>query len=354
MNKKETNRALQRSIDKEYTKGVKLLDVDTTIAEYMVDTVIPDVEEHGNQVKVPLLYGNAERWNNARAKGYLRDQRGKIQIPLVMFKRNSIERDSSLQQFKDVNTLPAYRKYSKKNRYERFSLQPDAQKAFEQYEVSVPDYVTVTYEVMIWTSFTEHMNTIVEQFQYATDRYWGTENGFRFRTRIDSFDNQQEVGEGSERVIRTSFTMVTNAYLLPETYDDKPTVKKSFTPKKVMWGVETDLTGTSFTNPNIYNEYQSVIDFVAIRSSQRAEFTNSITVKLTNVRLPILPVELIGSFDTLNWFRVYINSEFKPATTYTYSFNGTDNEIIFTFNNTLGFDLDGDDEIDIVGKYEQL
>ena len=91
MNKKETNRALQRGIDKEYTKGVKLLDVDTTIAEYMVDTVIPDVEEHGNQVKVPLLYGNAERWNNARAKGYLRDQRGKIQIPLIMFKRNSIE-----------------------------------------------------------------------------------------------------------------------------------------------------------------------------------------------------------------------------------------------------------------------
>ena len=161
MNKKETNRALQRGIAKEFTKGVKLLDVDTTIAEYMVDTVIPDVEEHGNKVKVPLLYGNAERWNNARAKGYLRDQRGKIQIPLVMFKRNSIERDTALQQFKDVNTLPAYKKYSKKNRYERFSLQPDASKAYEQYEVSVPDYVTVTYEVMIWTSFTEHMNTIV-------------------------------------------------------------------------------------------------------------------------------------------------------------------------------------------------
>ena len=224
----------------------------------------------GIKVKVPLLYGNAERWNSARAKGYLRDQRGKIQIPLIMFKRNSIERDAALQQFKDVNTLPAYKKYSKKNRYERFSLQPEASKAFEQYEVSVPDYVTVTYEVMIWTSFTEHMNTIVEAFQYATDRYWGSEKGYKFRTRIDSFDNQQEVGEGSERIIRTSFTMVVNAYLLPETYDEKPTVKKSFTPKKVVWGIETDLTGMRFSNPNIYNEYQSVIDFVAIRGSARS------------------------------------------------------------------------------------
>ena len=376
MNKKETNRALQRGIKPEYTKGVKLLDVDTTIAEYMVDTVIPDVEENGNQVKVPLLYGNAERWNNARAKGYLRDQRGKIQIPLVMFKRNSIERDSNLAQFKDVNTLPAYRKYSKKNRYERFSLQPNAQKAFEQYEVSVPDYVTVTYEVMIWTSFTEHMNKIVEQFQYATDRYWGKDDGFRFRTRIDSFDNQQEVGEGSERIIRTSFTMVANAYLLPETYDEKPQVKKSFTPKKVVWGIETDLTGMRFSNPNIYNEYQNVIDFVAIRGSKDANINKSlyadesadgVTNKfsyfyLENAELPILPQELIGTFDTKGWFRVYINGVYITPSAYTYTFNGELNRIIFKLDNTQAFDsgggityiLDSEDEVSVTGKFIEL
>ena len=376
MNKKETNRGLQRGIDKEYTKGVKLLDVDTTIAEYMVDTVIPDVEEHGNQVKVPLLYGNAERWNSARAKGYLRDQRGKIQIPLVMFKRNSIERDAALQQFKDVNTLPAYKKYSKKNRYERFSLQPDASKAFEQYEVSVPDYVTVTYEVMIWTSFTEHMNTIVEAFQYATDRYWGSEKGYKFRTRIDSFDNQQEVGEGSERIIRTSFTMVVNAYLLPETYDEKPTVKKSFTPKKVVWGIETDLTGMRFSNPNIYNEYQSVIDFVAIRGSAEAginkglypdETADGVTNKysyfyLLNAELPILPQELIGTFDTKGWFRVYINGVLVTPSAYTYTFNGTTNQILFKLDNTQAFESEGevtyvlepDFEVSVTGKFIEL
>ena len=362
MNKRETNRALQRSIDKEFTKGVKLIDVDTTIAQYMVDTVIPDVEENGTQVKVPLLYGNAERWNNARAKGYLRDVKGKVQIPLVMFKRNSIERDAAMAQFKDVNTLPAYKKYSAQNRYERFSLQPNASKAFEQYEVSVPDYVTVTYEVMIWTSFTEHMNTIVEQFQYATDRYWGTEKGYKFRTRIDSFDNQQEVGEGSERIIRTTFTMVVNAYLLPETYDEKPTVKKSFTPKKVVWGIETDLTGQTFTNPNIYNEYQNVINFVAIRGSKDAVFVSETTAKLTNVELPILPQELVGTFDTRNWFRVYINGLFITPDAYTFTFNGTTNEILFTFDLRLVFEqgaqitnvLEEVDEISITGKFIEL
>ena len=364
MNKKETNRANQLPIDAKYQKGVKLIDIDTTIAEYMVDTVIPDVEENGTQVKVPLLYGNAERWNNARAKGYLRDQRGKIQIPLVMFKRNSIERDSSLAQFKEVSYLPAYKKYSQKNKYERFTLQSSAQSPIEQYEVKIPDYVTVTYEVMIWTSFTEHMNKIVEAFQYATDRYWGTEKGYKFRTRIDSFDNQQEVGEGSERVIRTSFTMTVNAYLLPETYDEKPTVKKSFTPKKVFFGIETDLSGVAFTNPNIYNEYQNVIDFVGIRGVQKAEFVSpgdrssvKAVAKLTNVRLPILPTELIGTFDTKNWFRVYINTQFISPDYYTYSFNGSTDEIYFNITNQEVFnsgDLDSNDEIEVTGKFQQL
>jgi hypothetical protein len=293
-----------------------------------------------------------------------------------MFKRNSIERDTNLAQFKDVNTLPAYRKYSKQNRYERFSLQPNAQKAFEQYEVSVPDYVTVTYEVMIWTSFTEHMNTIVEAFQYATDRYWGSEKGFKFRTRIDSFDNQQEVGEGSERIIRTSFTMVVNAYLLPETYDEKPTVKKSFTPKKVVWGIETDLTGMRFSNPNIYNEYQNVIDFVAIRGSKDVNINKSlypdetadgVTNKfsyfyLDNVELPILPQELRGTFDTKGWFRIYINGVFITPNGYTYTFNGTQNRILFKLDNTQAFEsegpltnvLDTEDEVSVTGKFIEL
>ena len=353
MKEHSKNRETQFSVSKEYQRGIKLIDIDTTIAEYMVDTIIPDLEENGNSVKVPLLYGNAERWTGARKDGYLRDQRGKIQIPLVMFKRNSIDRDSNLPQFKDLNTMSTYRKYSKKHRYERFTLMNNSARPFEQYNVSVPDYVTITYEVMIWTSFTEHMNKIVEAFQYATDRYWGKENNYKFRTRIDSFSNQQEVGAGSERVIRTTFTMTVNAYLLPERYDENPTVKKSFSPKRVLFGVETDISGDLFTNPNIYNEYQRVIDFVAIRGSQQTEFVNGTTVKLTNVRLPILPPELVGSFDTENWFRVYINGEFKQPDEYTYSYSGVNKEIQFEFTD-LGFDIESDDEVMVTGKFVQL
>ena len=363
MDKRETNRAKQLPIDKEYVKGVSLVDIDTTIAEYMSSVIIPDLEENGNVLKVPLIYGNSERWNGARKEGYLRDQRGKIQIPLVMFKRNSIERNANLQHFREQLTMPAVRKYSPKNRYERFTLQSGvAGPAYENYNVAVPAYVTITYEVMIWAGFTEHMNKIVEAFQYATDRYWGTETGYRFKTSLDTFENQQEVGQGTERIIRTTFTMIVNAYLLPETYNAKPIVKKSLSPKRVQFGIETDLSGAGFSGASLYNEYAQVVNFIGLKSVQTAEFINETTIKLTNVRKPVLPSELIGVFDTNNWFRVYINGSFISSgnyingvftPNYSYSFNNTTNEIIFNFT-ALSFILEADDEIEITGKFEQL
>jgi hypothetical protein len=255
--------------------------------------------------------------------------------------------------FQEINKISAYKKYSPKNRYERFSIQNGVAPVEEMYEINVPHYVTVTYEVMIWTSFTEHMNKIVEAFQYATDRYWGNDNGYKFKVKIDSFDNQQEVGAGSERVIRTTFNMVVNAYLLPERYNEKPIVKKSRTIKRIIFGVETDLTGNLFSQPSLYNEYAQVIDFVAVRGSQMAIFVDETTVKLINVKKPILPAELVGVFDVLNWFRIYINGDFISPSLYTYYYNGSINEIVFTFTG-LGFVLEAEDEISITGKFQEL
>jgi len=355
MDIRETNRAKQIAIEKEFIKGVKLIDIDSTIAEYMSSTVIPELVENEKPVKVPLIYGNAERWEGARQNGYLRDERGRIQIPLVMFKRNTVERNESMEHFREQLIISTFKKYSKKNRYDRFSLQNNTKPTYEQYHIAMPSYVTVTYEVMIWTSFTEHMNQIVEQFQYASDRYWGTQDGFRFRAKIDSFENQQEVGEGTERVIRTTFNISVNAYLLPEMHGKKPVVKQDYSKKRVVFGIETDLTGggNGFTSPTLYNEYAQVIDFVAVRGSQMATFVNSSNVKLTNVKKPILPSELVGVFDIVNWFRVYINGDFISPSLYTYTYNGTLNEITFTFIG-LTFAIDEQDEVAITGKFQEL
>ena len=241
--------------DKNFSKIVKqgeqemfslsLIDIDSTIASYMEKHIIPEIEQNKSKVKVPLIYGNAERWKGAQKDGYLKDKLGKIQIPLIMFKRNSFAKNETMKFLKDDKiTYPTIRKFSQKNAYDRFSLlNSEFKKRYETYDVKMPDYVTVTYEVMVWTNFTEHNNKIIEQFQYFTDRYWGEDDKYKFRVMIDNFDNQQEVGAGTERIIRTTFTMTVNAYLLPKRADNVPTTQKGFTIRKVVVTNEVLLQG---------------------------------------------------------------------------------------------------------------
>ena len=374
---KPTNRALQYKKESiETGKGIKLYDVDLAIAEHMIDTVLPTVEIFEEKQKIPVVYGNPERWKSVRKDGYLRDKNGMIQIPMVMFKRNSVARDDAMSNTMNRHlSYPGVSRYSKKHKYDRFSAITQSEKPVNFYDIVIPDYVTISYEVMIWTDFTEHMNKIVEAFQYATDEYWGDKEGFKFRVRIDNFDNQSEVGEGSQRIVRTTFTMAVNAYLLPEQFDNESTHKKSIGPKKVIFGTETDLTGEAGGNvtnskveKRLYSEYSDVIDFMSIRGSQEGTFVDADTIKLTNVELPILPPELVGVFDVSDWFRLYINGVLVPSAKYNYTHETDSNEIYFNFgtgsldeNNILipsstelGYVLEDSDELGITGKFKEL
>lgn len=353
--KKPLNRGTQLKTEPKNQRGVKLYDIDLAIAEHMIDTVVPTVEAMGEKIKVPVMYGNPERWKSVQKDGYIRDLDGKIQIPLIMFKRNSIARDDSMTSTMNRNVFyPTVTKYSKKHRYDMFSQMTGTKRPIEQYNVTMPDYVTVSYECIIWTDFTEHMNKIVEAFQYATDEYWGDKSGFKFRVRIDSFDTTAEVGEGSERMVRTNFTMAVNAYLLPEKFDNQPTTIKTLSPKKVVWGVETDLTGGTVSNTaGLYNEYADVIDFMSVRGSQQATYIDDVSFKLENVDLLKLPPELFGSFTADDWFRIYINGVLYRSNFYTYTFDASTKEITFVFSG-LPFVIESTDEIGVTGKFIEL
>ena len=367
---KSKNRAQQIPFDQKSKVGITLYDIDYAMMEYMTDVVIPDVEENGTKVKVPLIYGNPERWKSATKDGFIRDQRGKIQIPLIMYKRNSIARDDSLSNTMNRNvSYPTITKYNKKQKYDKFSLMNNVTPNVEAFNIAVPDYVTVSYEVMIWTNFTEHMNKIVEQFQYATDEYWGDKKKYKFRVRIDSFDNQTELFQGSERIVRTTFTMAVNAYLLPKEFNNKPTSTKEFTPKRVIFGYEADRTGGgagSSVNPvkqKTINQYSDVLDFLATRGSVSGSYIDADTIKIYNAEVPKLPPSLEGNFDVDNWFKVYVNGVFIPSEKYTYYVSSSANEVEFNFSTgsigsgsstELGYELSGSDEFGVVGKFKEL
>ena len=239
--KRVENRGYQYSRkkkDKVNNVSVTLKDIDSAIIYYLENVIKPSVEENGENIKVPILYGSVERWKAILRDGFLRDKKRQIITPAIVFKRNTININETIPQDKlDANNphlfYPFQKKYSQVNRSDNLTTQIGTVSQREYYNVSFPDYVTLTYDFIIWTSFIEQMNKIVERMNYSDGAYWGNPEKMRFRSTIDSFDDATEIGD-TERLIRTNFNVTINGYLLTETgLENKPTIDKFITPKKV-------------------------------------------------------------------------------------------------------------------------
>jgi len=264
--KREVNRAEQvrRDTDKVKDFSITLLDVDTTIINHLDSHISPTIVSEGNQVKVPVLFGSPERWKAIQKDGVYRDAKGRIQLPLIMMKRNTIQRNDGMITFNRHLNMPFERKYSVKNQYDRFSLLNNTNLPVrEQYNVSMPDHIIVSYEVMIWTDLVEQNNKVIEQINYATEDYWGEKNNFKFRTSISDYNTQTEVTDGDTRMIRSTFTLQVYAYLLPSVTEEwKKTTQKAFTPRKLVFSaeLEQDSIGNVFptTTEKDYLEYNGI------------------------------------------------------------------------------------------------
>ena len=86
------NREQSVNPGKDFTKNfsITLKDIDTSIMGHIKHVVSPVIREAGEIVKVPVLYGNQERWVSARKNGVIRDKNGSIILPAIMFKRTDV------------------------------------------------------------------------------------------------------------------------------------------------------------------------------------------------------------------------------------------------------------------------
>ena len=239
--RKLLNRGLLRSRNDDNVQNfsVGLMDIDSTIMYYFNNVIKPTVEENGEVVKVPIMYSNPERWSIVQKRGYLLDNKKQLLVPLIAFKRSSIEKDTNLTvdklNPKDPKLFYTFQKqYSAKNRYDKFSVQQGLNKTKELYSVAVPDYVKLTYEFIIWTSYMEQMNKMIEQIIYSEGAYWGEDGKFKFRTQIDSYTDASEVAVNTERLIKTNFSVTLNGYLIPEEFNNVVTTQKQLTPKRIV------------------------------------------------------------------------------------------------------------------------
>ena len=363
--KKEINRASQLKSEKgDVKKSVTLFDIDYAMMSYLEDVALPTLEDgDGNSIKIPVVYGNSERWIGARRQGIYRDSKGKIQLPIMMIRRTSIAKNDSIPVFNRHLSYSAYSKYNKNNRYDKFSILGNQKPSYQVYKITMPDYVEITYECMAWTNFIEQLNTVIESVTFAADEYWGDKAKFKFLTTISDYNVVNEVGEGTERINRVEFSLTVKAYLLPEKFDGEDTTKRSFSTKRVVVSTETDITGNGrlegmLTTPSPYYDNKDLIDFLSLNNSMTGSIATPNSASFNNIKLIQAPPQLASvvtagltyngnQYDVktyINGVRYYWNDHI------TGSVNSTSLSLQF-LTGSLGFSVTNTDEVTIIGKF---
>ena len=213
--------------------SITLKDVDTAVLNHVKNVMKPRVKEANEVIKIPVYYGNEERWKSFRQRGVLRDKYNVLLLPLIMLRRTEVARnDLSGQGFPhDVqgNFIDVVRanKWSKDNQYDRFSVQQGVQPVYDVITTGMPNYADITYEFILWTNFIEQMNPLVESFVDQSHTYWGDGTNNKFLCTIDSVSDASEMNQDGERFIKSTFSVSSRASLLPEDYNSVVTNKIS-------------------------------------------------------------------------------------------------------------------------------
>lgn len=241
----EINRAREisqrKDTDKNFQIGIK--DINEAVMYYFKNVLKLSVIQNNTRIPIPIIYGTPENWKSVQEDGYYRDGYSKLMAPLIMFKKSSMSQNRNLGNKIDgnvVRNVQLFEKgYSRRNVYTRLdAFQPRAEE--KEYVVSItPDYVTIQYECLIWTHFVEQMDSVMEAINFASRTYWGDKNRFQFYSDIESFEDNMTYEVGEERVVRTSFNISLNGYLIPNSINKELAVaNRTFGVSKVIFGME--------------------------------------------------------------------------------------------------------------------
>ena len=230
--------------DKVKTINVGLADIDEAVMYYFNQVIKPTVIQDGTRMAVETVYASPERWKSIQADGFHRDGNGQIILPVIVIRRDNIEKVRSLGNKLDGNFAALYQvvgsKYNPRNQYDKFSILTNRIPSEQFYVTAVPDYVTITYSCIVFTNFVEQNNKIVEAIEYASDSYWGNPNRWKFKAAIDSFATTVGVENGADRAARSTFNIKLNGYLIPDTVNKDLAAARSkfYTKSQVVFDLE--------------------------------------------------------------------------------------------------------------------
>jgi hypothetical protein len=381
-NASTVNRAEQTSFRNDTTKpySIGIQDIDEAVMYYFQNIIKPYAVQNNERIPVPIIYGSPEKWKSVQKDGYYRDLQGRIMAPLIMFKKNSIEKVRNLTNKLDANNphnIAVYgKKYSKKNEYSKFNILNSIKPEEEYYATVVPDYINITYDCVIFTYYNDQLNKIIEALEYASDAYWGDPERFKFKTTINTFTPTVELSDNSERIVKCSLSMTLYGYITPDIpQKDLNSVKKFSNKTKVIFTLETVGGGTETFDANVNQTVKqkgglaSIIDSVNIVNNTTISnvSTNALiyanTSKATQATTVTAPSNavFVGAFLTApaelpatsaTSFSFYINGQLMEPNAITSFIDNGGGTCTLTVNTTnLGFTLQPTDEIVAIGKF---
>lgn len=213
--------------------AITLMKIDETLIDYIAEVIKPTIVADGKIIPVPVLMGSAERWKTVRKDGYFRDNYNKILKPLIMLRRVGVRRNPITSPVNKYLQKTFVTGWNKHNSYDKFNVQNKIIPSRQLVTTTIPDYIDLDYEFILWTDLIEQMNSLIETINFENQEFWGRRNSYKFRVEIQEYSTQIDLPAEKDRIIRTSFNAEVKAYLLP---------------KK---GVEQDNAGTMITSQKV-------------------------------------------------------------------------------------------------------
>jgi hypothetical protein len=242
----ENNRARQISVkgdtDKDFYIGMQ--DLTDAVSYYFNNVLRLYVIQNNNKITIPVIYGTPENWKGVQRDGYYRDKNGKLQAPLIMYKRTTTTPNRNLGNKIDGNVSRNVqlfeKRYNQRNNYGNFAVLT-SRSPEKEYVVSVtPDYVTVEFECLLWTYSVEQVDKLIEALNFSSRSYWGDPNKFQFYSQIETFSDSITYDVGEDRAIKTAFTLTLSGYLIPDSVNKKlANANRYYGASQILFGMET-------------------------------------------------------------------------------------------------------------------
>lgn len=286
-------------------------DVDRAVFNLFNNQIKFYTTQHGETRKIPVIFATGERFAILRRNKPLTDEVGALIIPLISIHRTNIDQDVALGMGTNQGSLPNAQVIKKRlskddvayqrlvNRYhfknqdsvasENHKISGDGEGVlpgtvgtrrsqpqltenirsgrlltpqlsnhiYEVITIPLPKYYTATYNVTIWSQYTQEMNTflstLMSSYNIRNDRSFKIESpkGYWFVARCDSsltsgdnFDQFQD----DERIIKYSFNVSVQAYnILPETDANSSLIKRTISSPEISFStfqVSADIIDT--------------------------------------------------------------------------------------------------------------